>query len=172
MLSCFPDLDNGEAKKKNNRKRLSSICFLKNCIILNLVPFSESNLISILLVFIEIYMGKTVGIKVANDQIHVFQRLFRGKIQTLHNMLKQSSQPEHKRHSYTRVCGRESFTPNSAPLEGCTEAHSHTYLVFYFTFHLIMGKDVRTNLLERLLVYWQRALRPEMALPGLVVNTG
>lgn len=172
MLSCFPDLDNGEAKKKNNRKRLSSICFLKNCIILNLVPFSESNLISVLLVFIEIYMGKIVGIKVANDQIHIFQRLFRGKIQTLHNMLKQSSQPEHKRHSYTHVCGRESFTPNSAPLEGCTEAHSHTCLVFYFTFHLIMGKDVRTNLLERLLVYRQRALRPEMALPGLVVNTG
>lgn len=36
---------------------------------------------------------------------------------------------------------------------------------------MIMGKDVKTNLLERLLVYWQQALRPEMALPGLVVST-
>lgn len=29
MLSCFPDLDNGEAQKKNNTKRLSCICFKK-----------------------------------------------------------------------------------------------------------------------------------------------
>ena len=72
----------------------------------------------------------------------------------------------------THACGGESFTPNSAPLEGYTEAHSPMGLDFYFTFHLSMGKDVKTNLLERLLVYWRWALKPEMALPGLVVTTG
>lgn len=39
MLSCFPDSDNGEAKKKNKRKRFSYICFQKY-VILNGVTFS------------------------------------------------------------------------------------------------------------------------------------
>lgn len=171
MLSCFPDLDNGETKKKNNRKRLSSICFLKNCIILNLVPFSESNLISVLSVFIEIYMGKTVGIKVTNDQIHIFQRLFRVKSRPC-TMCSNKAHNQNIKDGATHARVGESFTPNSAPLEGCTEAHSHTCLVFYFNFHLSVGKDVKTNLLERLLIYWRWTLRPEMALPGLVVTTG
>lgn len=38
----------------------------------------ESHLISILLVSMEIYMGKSIGMKVANDQISILQRLFRG----------------------------------------------------------------------------------------------
>lgn len=83
MLSCFPVLDNGEAKKKNNRKRLSYICLKKKkknlCVISNVVPWGgESHLISILLVSMEIYMGKSIGMKVANDQISILQRLFRG----------------------------------------------------------------------------------------------
>lgn len=50
------------------------------CVILNVVPWGggESHLISILLVSMEIYMGKSIGMKVANDQISILQRLFRG----------------------------------------------------------------------------------------------
>lgn len=49
MLSCFPDLDNGEAQQKNNMKRFSYICFKKNCYF-EFSTFSLSNLISLLLV--------------------------------------------------------------------------------------------------------------------------
>lgn len=80
MLSCFPDLDNGDAQKKNNMKRFSYICF-KKTVILNLVhfPCQISSLFSQLSHTQKKIMGKKIGIKVTNGQIHILQRLLSGK---------------------------------------------------------------------------------------------
>lgn len=74
-LSCFPDLDNGGVKKKNNRKRLSYICFK------NLCYFESSNLLSffgqissLFLQFCQKYLWENrIGTKRPKDPIHLLK---------------------------------------------------------------------------------------------------
>lgn len=75
-LSCFPDSDNGETKKKNNRKRLSYICFKILCY------FEWSNLFfpflgqisSLFLQFWQKYLQeKRIRTKRPNDPIHLLK---------------------------------------------------------------------------------------------------
>lgn len=78
MLSCFPDSDNGETKEKNNRKRLSYICF-KKLHYFECSTFLGSNLISVLLIFTKIFVIRRVEVKLANDHNHILWRSFSDK---------------------------------------------------------------------------------------------
>lgn len=134
MLSCFPDSDNGETKEKNNRKRLSYICF-KKLHYFECSTLLGSNLISVLLIFTKIFVVRRVEIKLANDHNHILGGRSVTKLQVPSGCA-QTGAPDWDVKIAPHMCvfQGERCTSNLVPPVLCTQTPTYTLNFLFYLF--------------------------------------